>query len=279
MSSLPLTHSRGASYIMHSSFNNAKRKLGLFDSSNEWRTSFNLKTMIDGWNHLSVTSEIGSTKFFVNGASVGAVGQSVTLKTSAVGNFVGLIASFAPKLDDFRRFMTGTLSLRRLLLFTEMEMVTLEFTYRDFTPTFDNVPNFTSRSLSFIGHLMNLTEPKSEMDSGKSNHAVFDDNLTGQMRSTILEVEKTVLHHSMEIQTIVLRNDSGNFDLRGPFPSVLDENRGFCFAILIRWSIPDSHLRWIPDKAYAMIGSQVKGYGTILIPVDQWVPNFWIGWQ
>ena len=47
------------------------------------------------WNHLSVTSEVGSTKFFVNGSDVGTVGQSVTLKVSTIGNFVGGGASFA----------------------------------------------------------------------------------------------------------------------------------------------------------------------------------------
>ena len=58
-----LFHSPGASYIMHSSENTPSMELGIFSGSDEFRTSFNVNSLNEGWHHLVTISEVGQTSF------------------------------------------------------------------------------------------------------------------------------------------------------------------------------------------------------------------------
>ena len=142
--------------------------------------------------------------------------------------------------------------------------------YQDFPPTFDNIPVILPPKKSNCLLTFNeLNGTQIRDDSGKNNHAVFDDNLTSSPNAfnySEIGKEGTALRFDGN-QTIVLRNDSGNFDLRGPF--------SLCFWL--KTDDPDAEILASGQfqiimsdgflTAYAMIGSQLKSTEPFLIPL------------
>ena len=116
----------------------------------------------------------------------------------------------------------------RFLFFMVEVMAILESIPIDFPPTFDNIPEVLPPSNPIVYWTFNeLNGTQIRDDSGKENHASFDDNLT--KNPNLFDYSEpgkdgTALRFDGN-QTIVLRNDSVIMISGGHSVFVLDENK------------------------------------------------------
>ena len=249
-------------------------RLGLDTGAVAKYTGFSADTISAGWHHLVVRSSVGQSQFYLDSTLVGTVSDHINLEVSSVGNGNVGGFKFSPKMDDFRVY-GRTLSVNEIIsLYGNGDGDFGVHPYYDFPPTFDNIPVIIPPKNPIVYWTFNeLAGTEVRDDSGKENHGVFDDNLTASPNLfDYSEIGRngTALKFDGN-QTVTLFNDSGNFDIRGPFSlcfwlktSDLDAEimSSGQFSILMS----DGFIR-----GFATIGSQQRYTEPFPVPADQWI--------
>ena len=128
----------GEVYMKKQSSAPTTKLLGIYDGADNL-TSFDVNSLSAGWHHLAVSSQVGITRFYVDGSMVGSVNDHMLLEIETVGNAHGN-SKFSSKLDDFRVYDRTFSAYEVSVLYGNGDGDFGVHPYSDFPPSFDNVP-------------------------------------------------------------------------------------------------------------------------------------------